>query len=167
MVNYLSFSIAGITIPIYAGTGEIVFHKQDNFPRLRADAPGIERSAYNTPIKYGGFLPEPHIWTLKMLAPIKYKPVVQAMYDVHNNLFTKNQPAEIRIVDAYDLFNELGDRTRAVAPAPFDTVSINESGLTEYFAQFDVWFSKRPEFTLEGNSVIVDLAFEEYKVVPA
>jgi hypothetical protein len=166
-INYLSFSIAGITIPIYAATGEIVFHKQDNFPRLRADAPGVERSAYNTPIKYGGFLPEPHIWTVKVLAPIALQPVVQAMYDIHNDLFTKRQPAEIRLIDAYQMFNELGDRTRAVAPAPFDAVTTNAYGLTEYFAQFDVWFSKRPEFTLEGGSVIIDLAFEEYKVVPA
>lgn len=165
--NYLSFSLAGITIPIYAGFGEVVFCKQDKFPRLRAEAPGIERSAYNTPVKYGGFLPEPHIWTLQVLAPIAMQPVIQAMYDIHNDLFTKKQAAEIRLIDAYQLFNELGTRTRDTAPAPFNTVTTNTYGLTEYYAQFDVWFSKRPEFTQDGGKVIADLAFEEYKVVPA
>ncbi|MBW4580676.1 MAG: hypothetical protein KME42_14015 [Tildeniella nuda ZEHNDER 1965/U140] len=154
-------------MPIYAGSGEVIFAKQDSFPRVRAEAPGIERSAYNTPVKYGGFLPEPHVWTLKVLAPIALQPVVQAMYDIHNDLFVKKQAAQIRLIDAYQSFNELGTRTRAVAPSPFNTVTTNTYGLTEYFAQFDVWFSKQPTFAQEGGKVIIDLAFEEYKVVPA
>lgn len=167
MDNYLSIEIAGINFVI-STYGTTRFFKQENVARIRADKPSNERTVNGNIVGYGAPVEDPHIWTIDCITPVVNLKKIQAMYDIHQSRFRTRQNPDILLIDAYQIYNEEGVRTRAVAPSPFNTITTNDLGLTEYFAQFYVWFAQKPTFKQQDAFIIATLSLEETerKVAP-
>jgi hypothetical protein len=81
------------------------------------------------------------------------KAAIEALYTEHHRLRRLRNPnPEITLTDCTTKFVEASPRTRAIAPAPFNTQELINGGLDVcYFAKFYVFFMQRPEYELMGS----------------
>jgi len=142
----------------------------DEFPRQKVEPAKSGLSALGTFVSYGRFYEERHKWTFNGVLKATDIPILDAIYWEHHRLRRTFQPAQILIVDTTQLFQERSPRTRATAPAPFNTVTTISGGTyLSYYAQFWGWFDSEPQYSKFGQyHTLVSLNLLEYadKVSP-
>lgn len=128
---------------------------------------GLEYSIYGTSIGDGPRVEPKFIWSVNAFVDQNQEALIGAIY-FEFDLLRRTQPytpAEVRLIDTNQKYQERLPRTRAIASGTTAT-NIGSSHVS-YFAQFNVWFVKPPDFTELGRIRTVNLTFQESSKVPA
>ncbi|MBW4692197.1 MAG: hypothetical protein KME27_10570 [Lyngbya sp. HA4199-MV5] len=164
--QYISFTLGDLSLTIYdyqfAG---------DAFPRLIVEQPASQRSAYGNFVGYGRVYEAPHILVFSAFLEWDEWKLLDGLYRRQEKRRQAREPVanvETLVVDTTTEFQEEGSRTRALAPAPFNTVSNISATEISYFAQYYFRFTQPPKFNRKGARVEAVVALEESdrKVAP-
>lgn len=163
-MSYIALDLNGLAL-----TFDRCFIEQD-YPR-RPNEISVDSSANNTIINYGNGNGEPELFEFAVLISPTQRDQLDVIYRKHRRLLeTLQTNFPIILTDTTQLFKEEGSRTRAIAPAPYNTVQSNYpySGWVAYYAKFYVVFTAPPTFSQEGRRIKAGLSLKETgaKVTP-
>lgn len=139
--SYIHLAIASLQVTVNE------FVDPDGYPRKSADAGGRQLSVWGNPVRYGyGRLKDTQqIFQFTAVLSQVQSRILSNMYLYQKDLLDRKQPNYgIQLTDTVNEFRELGAvRTRAKAPAPFDTETVS-GGVLCYYARFSVEFTAEP-----------------------
>ncbi len=138
--GYISLSLGSFTATIDT------FYMEDGFPRIPGEFPAPEFSATRALIAPGSAYGVGDRWEFAGRITKGNALNLKNLYREHRRLIDNRQDGKILLVDTILEVEELAPRTRAKAPAPFDT-EVSSGGYVSFFGQFYVAFATPPEFS--------------------
>jgi len=164
--QYISLTLGDLSLTIfdYQLSG-------NRFPRLPAKKAANARSADGNFVGYGQIYEPPNLFSFTAFLDWDEWKLVDGLYKRHVQRFQAKRPlneVELLVIDTTTELQEDAPRTRATAPAPFNSVTSLTVTNLSYFAQYYCWFASEPEFDRKGARVETAIALEESdrKVAP-
>lgn len=132
-------------------------------PRRKDEMFEVGLNAYGAFTLKGRVYEDKEVFDFTTLISYDSKTKIDALYTEHHRLRRNRNPnPEILLTDCTSKFVEAVPRTRAIAPAPFNSEELINGGLdVQYFAKFYVFFMQRPEYEYLENCIKATLRFKE------
>lgn len=142
--GYISLTLGSITVTFDT------FNTDGAFPRIGAEFPSPEFTASNTLVSPGNPYGSLEVWEFEGILTKANALLLRNLYREHRLLIDNRQDGKILLIDTILEVEERSPRTRAIAPAPFNTETTS-GGYVSYYGQFYAAFRTPPEFKVDAT----------------
>lgn len=136
----ITLSISGFSLDLKVSTSL-------EYPRVRPTIASLNRVATGAVVGSGTHFEPPFVWNMSVLLTNEEKSTLDIIYAEHDRLRRAIQACDVLIYDTSELYTQLMPRSRPIVPGTTETqLPIGSPTHTQYYAQFQAWFTEAPRY---------------------